>query len=372
MRLLSVKVEKQSKIKIKIKYISDIPKNHEPKGFSKWRQVLFGSAALIILHLPLSSSVLAESNSRIQIAEINPNSTKTPSFEQQQRVFEFQPKMNKTKSGDKEAKLPIDSESLSNMNPSAILAINLGFLLESAKPLSAEYLTISSLHGRESFMTTNAGIIEDTYRNYQLARGMSKTDLLSIKSITIEQTYEIYVKMYWNKVPELKTLPLAIAAQRFQAIINMGVGRDGSDAGEHWIWQQVKTDFATEKKLTKEAENWSNMSLNDQKRVINLYLKWQLDYYSDLRVKGNEEGGLNNRAHKAHKFALSILNNPNEVIKELNARKIDPTTLAIVLAAIKKNNPREPVTTQISTTQATPYSGQLADPKTALESLKPK
>jgi hypothetical protein len=162
------------------------------------------------------------------------------------------------------------------------------FILEGWKEGGSK--TASSNHGQEQFLTSACGITESTYIAAQKKWGVKNPK--GIANMTDKDVIRIIDSEFMSPLEKHGQLPKSVLMMRFQAIWNLGEGK------ENLVWNstlaQLKIKLGERIHPSKELE------------IINIYSKYQ----TRTNLKVHEPiyfEGLQNRVNKSVKLAQSMI-----------------------------------------------------------------
>ena len=168
--------------------------------------------------------------------------------------------------------------------------LNFTFALEGHE--KGKSITEATYHSNESFMTTAIGITEHTYEDWQKAKKVESIKPLT--EISEEESYQIIREIFWNKIEGNKHLPESIMLIRFQAIWNLGEGRESE------LWENViaKVGISGTELITPLKEF----------QTIKIYAEEQTEVSKKVHTS-NHIAGIISRIDKSEKKALSLVSN---------------------------------------------------------------
>lgn len=176
--------------------------------------------------------------------------------------------------------------------------LNFTFALEGHE--KGKPITEASYHGNEDFMTTAIGITEYTYEDWQKGKGVESIKPLT--EISEEESYQIIREIFWDKIEGRKHLPESIMLMRFQAIWNLGEGRESE------LWENVITKAGV---LDTESINPLTES-----QIIKVYAKEQIVVSKEVHSSHHIDGTIN-RINKSEEKSLSLVSNvANNLLKK--------------------------------------------------------
>lgn len=150
--------------------------------------------------------------------------------------------------------------------------------------------TSSSKHGQEKFLTSACGITEETFIAAQKKWGIKNPK--GIVHMTPQDVFRIIDSEFMSPLEKYGQLPKSVLMMRFQAIWNLGEGK------ENKVWNKTLSQL--------KIKLGDRISTDEELEIINLYSRYQTlfnhKYHEDIYQEG-----LQNRVDNSVKLAQDMI-----------------------------------------------------------------